>query len=42
MIVSCCEIDGKIYYIQVKDSLSGVDVVFDFSNRWALLRRGSA
>ena len=28
-----CEIDGKTYYIQVKDSLSGVDVVFDFSNR---------
>ena len=37
-----CEIDSKTYYIQVKDSLSGVDVVFDFSNRWALLRRGNA
>ena len=25
--------DGKTYYIQIKDSLSGVDLVFDFSNR---------
>lgn len=27
------EVNGKIYYIQIKDSLGGVDMVFDFSNR---------
>ncbi len=30
---TCCEANGKEYYIQIKDSLSGVDLVFDFSNR---------
>ncbi len=28
-----CSIDGKTYYINIKDSLSGVDVVFNFSNQ---------
>ncbi len=30
---TCCEKDGKIYYIYIKDSLSGVSLVFEFSNR---------
>lgn len=30
---TCCEIDGKTYYIYFKDSLSGVNLVFDFSNQ---------
>lgn len=28
-----CIIDGKVYYINIKDNLSGVELVFDFSNR---------
>lgn len=30
---TCCKIDGKTYYIYFKDSLSGVNLVFDFSNQ---------
>lgn len=29
---TCCEKNGKVYYIYIKDSLSGVTQVFDFSN----------
>ena len=32
-LYTLCEADGKTYYIQIKDSLSGVDEVFGFSNR---------
>lgn len=30
---TACEVDGKTYYIQIKDSLSGVSDVFSFSNK---------
>ncbi len=30
---TCCEKNGTKYYIYIKDSLSGVNLVFDFSNR---------
>ncbi len=30
---TCCEKNGKTYYVYIKDSHSGVAVVFDFSNR---------
>ncbi len=30
---TCCEKNGKTYYIYIKDSLSGVNLVFDFSNQ---------
>ncbi len=30
---TCCEKNGKMYYIYIKDSHSGVSFVFDFSNR---------
>ena len=30
---TCIDVNDKTYYIQIKDSLSGVDVVFGFSNR---------
>ncbi len=30
---TCCEKNGTKYYIYIKDSLSGVGLVFDFSNR---------
>lgn len=30
---TCCEKNGKTYYIYIKDSHSGVAAVFDFSNR---------
>lgn len=30
---TCCEKNGKTYYIYIKDSHSGVKLVFDFSNR---------
>jgi len=32
-IFTCCEANGTTYYIHIKDSLSGVSMVFDFSNR---------
>ena len=32
-LYTCCETNGKKYNIQIKDSLSGVGVVFDFSNK---------
>ncbi len=30
---TCCQANGKTYYIYIKDSHSGVSLVFDFSNR---------
>lgn len=30
---TCCYKNGKTYYIYIKDSHSGVDLVFDFSNK---------
>ena len=32
-IYTAIEVNGKTYYIHVKDSLSGVSLVFDFSNK---------
>lgn len=32
-IYTCCEVNGTTYYIHIKDSLSGVELLFDFSNR---------
>lgn len=32
-LYTSCEANGKLYFIQIKDSLSGVNLVFDFSNQ---------
>ncbi len=32
-LYTSCEVNGSTYFIQIKDSLSGVDEVFGFSNR---------
>lgn len=32
-LATTCEKNGKTYYIYIKDSLSGVNLVFDFSNQ---------
>ncbi|MBR2724454.1 MAG: HAMP domain-containing histidine kinase [Ruminococcus sp.] len=32
-LYTCCEVKGTTYYIHIKDSLSGVAMVFDFSNK---------